>query len=380
MFQEAGFEVHTRRLVLPAARANQKASRFSVWNSLASVSRIAGGAGVRWFCQPFAAESAKEMEEWNVTAVGIVRRFPEVFINFLAAEDGMVHRAAVPGIAKTILDISKLSRNGFDNFRVGAGCNLRPNTPFFPFSNHTGPDCFTLAVEAIEAILQAMEGCAGGNLLARRRGAAAKTLETTLLGIDEVGRGLQELTGIEYRGLDVSIAPFPDERRSLANLFKLVGLGSPGHAGTLAVTSFFTDLLRDALRKTGVRAAGFNGVMFSPLEDSGLAAAGNARLLTLDKLLLWSTVCGCGIDMVPVPGNAMPEEVASLVLDAAALSLTLHKPLGVRVLPIPGADVNEMTNFNHDFLVNTRVFALHADAVPLETDPDNAFRYLQAKP
>jgi len=156
-----------------------------------------------------------------------------------------------------------------------------------------------------------------------------------------------------------------------------MGLEAPGHAGTVAVTSFFTNILKTVIRQAHVRAAGFNGVMFAPLEDTGLAAAGNARLVTIDKLLQWSAVCGCGIDMVPVAGNVLREELAALMLDTAAVSSVLKKPLGVRVLPIPGAEVNELTDFNHDFLVNTRVFALPGQNIPLGAGTDGAFRYLK---
>jgi len=158
----------------------------------------------------------------------------------------------------------------------------------------------------------------------------------------------------------------------------MMGLESPGHAGTVAVTSFFTNILKTVIRQSNVRSAGFNGVMFAPLEDTGLAAAGNARLITIDKLLQWSTVCGCGVDMVPVPGNVMREELAALMLDTAAISSVLKKPLGVRVLPIPGAEINELTDFNHDFLVNTRVLALPGQSIPLAANDEGIFHYLQS--
>ncbi|MEI8064359.1 MAG: DUF711 family protein, partial [Verrucomicrobiota bacterium] len=47
--------------------------------------------------------------------------------------------------------------------------------------------------------------------------------------------------------------------------------------------------------------------------------------------------------------------LASVVLDVAALSTALQKPLGVRVLPIPMKGENEFTEFNMDFLYNTRI-------------------------
>ena len=334
-FGAAGLEVQTRRLTLTPARASAKLTRFSVWNHFGTVARAAEAAKVRWLCLPFAAESREQAAEWRLAAVEVIRRFPRAFLNFLVAEDGRIYHDALPEVAQAVLDIAQLSANGFDNFRVGVGCNLRPNTPFFPFSYHDGADGFSLAVEIIETALQALETLPAEAGLEERRGALLEALVPVVAEIDEIGRSIGARTGLAYKGLDISLAPFPDKRRSLANLFSLMGLEQIGHAGTLAVTGCFTNVIKAVLARSGALAAGFNGVMFSPLEDTGLAAAGNARQLSFEKLLSWSTVCGCGIDMVPVAGGVMREELAALMLDTAMVSTVLKKPLGVRVLPSP---------------------------------------------
>ena len=95
--------------------------------------------------------------------------------------------------------------------------------------------------------------------------------------------------------------------------------------------------------------------MYSVLEDNGLTDANNLRSLSLEKLALLSTVCGCGIDMVPVPGTMFAEDLTGLVLDIATLAVRLKKPLGLRVLPVPNKAVNEYTELNLDFLCDSRV-------------------------
>ncbi|MEO7412798.1 MAG: DUF711 family protein [Opitutaceae bacterium] len=375
-FSAAGFEVQTRRLTLPPVRVSNRATRFSVWNQLATVTRAAESAKARWLCLPFVMDGAKHAEEWRLAAVEVVRRFPRTFVNFIIAENGEIYQSALPEVAQAVLDISQLSANGFDNFRVGAGCNLVANTPFFPFSYHAGEAGFSLAVEIIESVLQALEALPCAASLDDKRASIITTLEEIVREVDAIGCETERTTGFQYKGLDISIAPFPDQRRSIGVLFGHLGIETPGHTGTVAVTSFFTNILKTVIRITGVRATGFNGVMFAPLEDTGLAAAGRAKLLSIDKLLQWSTVCGCGIDMVPVPGSVMREELAALMLDTASISSVLKKPLGVRVLPIPGADVNELTNFNHDFLVNTRIFPVNGQNVPLGGSLSGNFNYL----
>ena len=105
--------------------------------------------------------------------------------------------------------------------------------------------------------------------------------------------------------------------------------------------------------------------MFSVLEDPRLGAvSAEPGNMTIDSLLAYSTMCGCGIDMVPVPGNIAVAEIASLMLDVAAVALKLNKPLGIRLLPVPGRSAGEMTTFNHDFLHNTKVQNIRYSGCP----------------
>lgn len=58
--------------------------------------------------------------------------------------------------------------------------------------------------------------------------------------------------------------------------------------------------------------------MMPVMEDTGLAE--RAESLTLSTLLYYSTVCGCGIDTVPVEGNATSSELVPLYADMTALA------------------------------------------------------------
>jgi len=145
--------------------------------------------------------------------------------------------------------------------------------------------------------------------------------------------------------------------------------GAPvGSHGSVFITAILTDAIRAALLKSGALPLGFNGVMYSILEDNGLASANSRRLISLDGLISLASVCACGVDMVPVPGNSFPEELATVMIDIAAMSLSLKKPLGIRLLPIPGRSTNELTQFNLDFLCDSRVMGLSATDRSLESN------------
>ena len=110
------------------------------------------------------------------------------------------------------------------------------------------------------------------------------------------------------------------------------------------------------------KKAGFNGVMFSPLEDDWLAKQSIQGILDVESLMLYSSVCGCGIDMLPLPGDVFVGTIASLICDVITLSYKLNKPLGIRVLPIPGRFSNDKTNFT-----NTQTEDIIIDETNLQT-------------
>ena len=116
-----------------------------------------------------------------------------------------------------------------------------------------------------------------------------------------------------------------------------------------------TNTLNEALTQSGIRPAGFCGVMFSLLEDAGLGTHNNFKAFSIDSLLSYCSVCGCGLDIIPIPGDTFEEEISSLILDVATMSTILKKPLGVRLPPIPLKHANEFTSFECGFLTNTRI-------------------------
>jgi hypothetical protein len=83
-------------------------------------------------------------------------------------------------------------------------------------------------------------------------------------------------------------------------------------------------------------------------------------LLTVTVLLLYSAVCGTGLDTVPLPGDVSADQLAALLLDLAALSCRLEKPLTARLMPIPGKQAGDPTGFDFAFFANSRVLALRA--------------------
>ena len=73
--------------------------------------------------------------------------------------------------------------------------------------------------------------------------------------------------------------------------------------------------------------------------------------------MLFSSVCGCGIDMIPFAQIHLCETISCLISDVIS-SQNLISHLAYKLLPIPGKFSNEKTSFNHDFLIDRKYLIL----------------------
>jgi uncharacterized protein len=138
-----------------------------------------------------------------------------------------------------------------------------------------------------------------------------------------------------------------------------MGVPKIGLHGSLAAAA----LLTEAIERADFPHIGFSGFMQPVLEDSVLAKRAAEGTLTIKDALLYSAVCGTGLDTIPLPGDTTAEEIAPLLLDLCALSLRLDKPLTARLMPVPGKKAGDTTNFDFAFFANSKVMAL--DSEPL---------------
>mmetsp|Transcript_2341 Transcript_2341/g.5035 ORF Transcript_2341/g.5035 Transcript_2341/m.5035 type:complete len:127 (-) Transcript_2341:352-732(-) len=105
----------------------------------------------------------------------------------------------------------------------------------------------------------------------------------------------------------------------------------------------------------GIKLTGYNGLMLPLCEDRRLAQLATEGKLRMTDLLNVSSVCGVGIDTVPIPGDANADELTSLLLDVVGLAERWNKPLSCRVFPVPNKKVGEMTTFDSPYLVNSKI-------------------------
>jgi uncharacterized protein len=174
-----------------------------------------------------------------------------------------------------------------------------PWAPFFPAAYHQGKaPAFALALEAADLAVSAFTGAES---LESARLGLIERIETHAQALEAVGEQLARAYQIEFKGLDFTLAPFPEPDKSLGNALEQLGLPAIGLSGSLAAAAFLTDTLdRASFKRTG-----FNGLMLPLLEDSTLAKRGAQGVLTVTDLLLYASVCGTGLDTIPLPGTPL---------------------------------------------------------------------------
>ncbi|MCG6135022.1 MAG: DUF711 family protein [Nostoc sp. LLA-1] len=253
--------------------------------------------------------------------------------------------------AKTIKRIAQESENGYGNFRYCAWANCQPDIPFFPTSSHCGETSFAIGLELGELVTQAFTQT---DNIQDAEQKLQSILGVELEKIANIAAEISSKFAINYLGIDTSLAPSLDKENSIAFAYEQLMNGKFGHPGTLAISGMLTRVLKNV----SVKTCGYSGLMLPVCEDVGLATRANEKTYNLTNLLLYSAVCGCGLDTVPIPGDITIDKIADILIDLATLAIKLNKPLSARLFPIPNKKAGEMTTFNSPYLVDCQIFAV----------------------
>ena len=285
----------------------------------------------------------------------LIRATEAVFAGVLVARRGWgLHLEAIQRTARIIRDIAHSTDHGFGNLRLAMLAKVGPHAPFFPAAYHDGgPPAVAIATESADLAVTAFSQASAASL-DEAQARLVSAVEAAAGKIVDCVQPPAERHGYRFAGIDFSLAPFPEEARSIGAAVERLGVDRFGASGTLFAASVLTSCLRQARYPH----CGFNGLMLPVLEDAVLAARSRENLFTFNDLLLYSAVCGTGVDTVPLPGDVTEEELAGMLLDVATLALRLDKPLTARLMPIPGARAGDLTEFEFEYFANGRVLGV----------------------
>lgn len=352
-FENAGYIVQSTRLAtvpfgewLPLTEVNQ-ATELVV-----SLERQAHEAGFDYLA--IGPARPEEEQAYGIIPTLLATTSTLFTSGMMTGRPGQVHLKAVRHCAEVIHKVAHINEDGFANLRFAALANVPAGAPFFPAAYHQGQaPGFALAMEAADL---AVEAFTRANDLDEAAHSLTHRVEEEAQTLSRLARELAFQLGFAFKGIDFTLAPFPEEARSIGNALERFGVPCVGLHGTLAASA----LLTSALDRAAFPRAGFNGLMLPVLEDATLAQRAAEGTLEVTDLLLYAAVCGTGLDTLPLPGEVSVEQLYALLLDLAALAQRLDKPLTARLMPLPGKKAGDPTAFAFAYFANSRVMALKA--------------------
>ena len=364
-YEAAGYEVQTVRLatipfpkILGAENIN-KLAEYTV-----QIADIAQQLSIGYVSLGHALPEMPRSYEVIPDAIFVSKN--AFFSGMMADTKRGLDLAAVRACAEIIVKCAPIEPNGFANLQFAALANVKAGAPFLPAAYHDkNSPAFAIATESADLAVQAFENARS---IEEGRNNLVSEIEKHGKKLAEVAKSLR----VKFYGVDFSLAPFPDDAHSLGNAVEKMGVPKIGLHGSLAAAAILTE----AIDRANFLHTGFSGFMQPVLEDSVLAKRAAEGTLTIKDVLLYSTVCGTGLDTIPLPGDTTAEQLVPLLLDISALALRLDKPLTARLMPVPGKKAGDETSFDFGFFANSKVMAL--DSAELNS-PFNGSGVLQIK-
>jgi uncharacterized protein (UPF0210 family) len=271
----------------------------------------------------------------------------------IADRTGRIDTGRVTRVAELVRELAAVREDGFVNLYFTAAANCPPGSPFFPVSYHQAGSeevCFAIAAEAAELATKSFRVA---TTITEARFNLVRAIEDEAAKLVQLAQSVESRHGIPFAGIDLSLAPFPDEARSVGGALEMLGVPATGGHGSLFAAAF----MADCVNRAEFPRCGFSALMFPVLEDATLSRRAAEGWLTISDLLLYSAVCGAGLDTVPLPGDISVEEIAGMLLDLAALSVRADKPLTARLMPLPGLAAGDPVSFDFSYFAESCVMA-----------------------
>jgi uncharacterized protein len=276
---------------------------------------------------------------------------PNIEGSAVIADENGIHWKTIRRTAELVKYVSEHSPHSQGTFNFAATAMLKPLGPFYPGSYHTGAGKqFAIGFEGANVVR---------DVFAKDKGnAAAATADLTAAltkyaaAADAVGRKVATETGWTYVGVDPTPAPLADV--SIGAAIEAFTGAKFGSSGTLTAARIITA----AVKAVPQKQVGYSGLMVPVMEDKVLAQRWAEGTYNIDSLLAYSSVCGTGLDTVPLPGDVSLDQMERIYSDVASLASKWNKPLSARLQPIPGKKAGDRTEFQDPYLFNTTLHSL----------------------
>jgi uncharacterized protein (UPF0210 family) len=273
---------------------------------------------------------------------------PNIQASAIIADDAGIHWKTIRRTAELVKYVSEHSPRSQGTFQFTATAMLKPLSPFYPGSYHTGAGRqFAIGFEAANVVRDVFVRHKGDADAAVADLTAALTKHASVA--DTVGNKVAAETGWTYVGVDPTPAPLGDV--SIGSAIEAFTGAKFGSSGTLTAARIITT----AVKAVPLKQVGYSGLMLPVMEDKLLAQRWAESTYNIDSLLAYSAVCGTGLDTIPLPGDVSLDQMERIYADVASLATKWNKPLSARLQPIPNKKPGDRTDFQDPRLFNTTV-------------------------
>jgi uncharacterized protein len=276
---------------------------------------------------------------------------PHLNASAIIADDAGIHWKTISRTTELVKYVAAHSPHAQGTFNFAATAMLKPYGPFFPGSWHNGSGGqFSIGFEAANVVREVFTKDKGNVDAATADLTVALTIHAKVA--DAVGNKIAAATHWTYMGVDPTPAPLGDV--SIGAAIEAFTGARFGSSGTLTASRIITA----AVKAVPVKQIGYSGLMVPVMEDKLLAQRWAEAAYNVDSLLAYSSVCGTGLDTIPLPGDVSADQMNRIYSDVASLAVKWNKPLSARLQPIPGKKPGDRTAFDDPFLFNTIVHPL----------------------
>lgn len=280
----------------------------------------------------------------------VLSTLPNIEASAIIADDSGIHWKTIHRTAELVKFVAEHSIRAQGTFNFTASAMLKPLGPFYPASYHTGAGRqFAIGFEGAGLVAEVFARDKGDADVATTELTAALTKHARVA--DGVGNRIAAQTGWEFVGVDPTPAPLGDV--SIATAIENYTGAKFGSSGTLTAARIITA----AVKSVPVKQTGYSGLMVPVMEDKVMAQRWAEGTFNVDSLLAYSSVCGTGLDTIPLPGDISVEQMERIYSDVASLAVKWDKPLSARLQPVPGKKAGDMTEYQDPFLFNTVIHA-----------------------
>lgn len=362
--QAQGYTVQSVRIVSnPFGEYLDTGSLHAAAQGLAEIRRILNELNQNGLRIRFAVGEARTDAEIALLP-GLIAEYGDLCnacVNVPIDENGFLDNDLIRKSVAVVQEIARITPRGEGNFNFTVNFNCASYIPYFPAGYHRGErgNAIVFGLETPDLLAAALRGLEKQPAPHAVQMQAAFTamknaLQYHIDRVQSIIAATPLAEGWTYIGMDTSAAPSKN-CTSMAELYRLLGVPYFGASGTVEVSALLTRVFK---AQENVQLQGFSGLMLAVTEDEGLAAATRAAQFDIRALLTYSSVCGIGLDTVPIPGDTDAEKIAAIMRDTGTMAFRLNKPLTVRLFPVPGLGAGDITPFESDDLCNCAVLAV----------------------